>query len=273
MPRPKSILANDSFDLVFSKLDLKNEDGLTICPCLRSNPATRHIPILMLTNADDVERVAKGLDLGANDYLIRPFDVHELFARTRTQLRHKRNYDRLRTGLEHNLMLALVDPLTGAFNRRYLEAHMPRFLQHAAMVKKALSVQMIDIDFFKQVNDKYGHPSGDAVLKEVAQRVLNNVRPSDFFVRMGGEEFAVVMPETELNNAEKIAERVRLRIASDPFTIPGTTEKLKVTISIGVAAMIPNENDDASKVFDDADAALLRAKQSGRNNVALAKET
>ena len=268
----ESILANDPFDLVFSKLDLKNEDGLTICPCLRSNPTTRHIPILMLANADDVERVAKGLDLGANDYLIRPFDVHELFARTRTQLRHKRNYDRLRTGLEHNLMLALVDPLTGAFNRRYLEAHMPRFLQHAAAVKKALSVQMIDIDFFKQVNDKYGHPAGDAVLKEVAQRVLNNVRPSDFFVRMGGEEFAVVMPETELNNAEKIAERVRLRIVQDPFTIPGTTEKLKITISIGVAAMIPGENDDSAKVFDAADAALLRAKQSGRNTVAIAKD-
>ncbi len=267
----ESLLTDNSFDLVFSKLDLKNEDGLTICPCLRSNPVTRHIPILMLANPDDVERVAKGLDLGANDYLIRPFDVHELFARTRTQLRHKRNYDRLRTGLEHNLMLALVDPLTGAFNRRYLEAHMPRFLQHAAAVKKALSVQMIDIDLFKQVNDKYGHPAGDAVLKEVAQRILNNVRPSDFFVRMGGEEFAVVMPETELQNAEKIAERVRLRIAQDPFTVPGTSEQLKITISIGVAAMIPEENEGSSKVFDAADVALLRAKQSGRNNVAVAK--
>ncbi|MFA4995183.1 MAG: PleD family two-component system response regulator [Bdellovibrionales bacterium] len=263
----EAVLATDSYDLVFSKLDLKNEDGLTICPCLRSNPATRHIPILMLANADDVERVAKGLDLGANDYLIRPFDVHELFARTRTQLRHKRNYDRLRMGLEHNLMLALVDPLTGAFNRRYLEAHLPRFLAHAATVKKHLSVQMIDIDFFKQVNDKYGHPAGDAVLKEVAQRVLNCVRPSDFFVRMGGEEFAVVMPETELHNAEKIADRVRQRIAEDPFLIPGSDEKLNVTISIGVAATIPGKNDETTTVFDHADAALLLAKQKGRNNV------
>jgi two-component system cell cycle response regulator len=263
----EAALAKDPFDLVFSKLDLKNEDGLTICPCLRSNPATRHIPILMLANPDDVERVAKGLDLGANDYLMRPLDVHELFARTRTQLRHKRNYDRLRTGLEHNLMLALVDPLTGAFNRRYLEAHLPRFLQHAVAVKKHLSVQMIDIDFFKQVNDKHGHPAGDAVLKEVAQRVLNCVRPSDFFVRMGGEEFAVVMPETELHNAEKIAERVRQRIAEDFFLLPGTDEKLKVTISIGVASTIPGKNDETTTVFDKADAALLLAKQRGRNNV------
>jgi two-component system, cell cycle response regulator len=266
----ESVLTNNSFDLVFSKLDLKNEDGLTICPCLRSNPVTRHIPILLLANPDDVERVAKGLDLGANDYLIRPLDTQELFARTRTQLRHKRNYDRLRTGLEHNLMLALVDPLTGAFNRRYLEAHMPRFLSHAAAVKKALSVQMIDIDFFKSVNDKHGHPAGDAVLKEVAQRILNCVRPSDFFVRMGGEEFAVVMPETELQNAEKIAQRVRKRIAEDPFTIPGSEEKLNVTISLGVASVIPRESDNASKVFAAADAALLRAKKNGRNNVVVA---
>jgi two-component system cell cycle response regulator len=263
----EALVGKDSFDLVFSKLDLKNEDGLTICPTLRSTPATRHIPILLLANPEDVERVAKGLDLGANDYLLRPFDTHELFARTRTQLRHKRNYDRLRSGLEHNLMLALVDPLTGAFNRRYLDAHMPRFFQHAEDVKKPLSVQMIDIDFFKSVNDTHGHPAGDAILKELAQRISNNVRPSDFFVRMGGEEFAVVMPETELHNAEKIADRVRKRISDEPFSLPGNAGNVKVTISIGVAETDPFDKDYSNKVFDRADAALFRAKQTGRDKV------
>lgn len=260
-------LADGSYDLVFSNLDLQNEDGLTICSRLRSNPVTRHVPILLLANPEEVDRVSKGLDLGANDYLMRPLDTHELFARTRTQLRHKRNYDRLRKGLEQNLMLALVDPLTGAFNRRYLDAHMPRFLQRAASSKKSLSVQMIDIDFFKHVNDEHGHPAGDVVLKEVARRILNGVRPSDFFVRMGGEEFAVVMPETSLANAEKIAARVRQSIAETPIPLPDNAGSLPITVSIGVAETTPDTEGLPNKVFDRADAALYQAKQTGRNKV------
>jgi two-component system cell cycle response regulator len=265
-------LASGAYDLVFSNLDLHDEDGLTICSRLRTNPATRHVPILLLANPDEVTRVAKGLDLGANDYLLRPFDTHELFARTRTQLRHKRNYDRLRNTLEQNLMMALVDPLTGAFNRRYLDAHLPRFLMHTAGIKKSLSVQMIDIDHFKRVNDAHGHPAGDAVLKEVARRISNGVRPSDFFVRMGGEEFAVVMPETELSNTVKIAERLRQSIAETPIPLPDGSESLTITVSIGVAETYPAVEGLPNKVFDRADAALFRAKESGRNRV-VADET
>jgi two-component system cell cycle response regulator len=265
----ETALAKDPYDLIFSSLDLRNEDGLTICPRLRASPSTRHVPILLLANPEEVDRVAKGLDLGANDYLLRPFDTQELFARTRTQLRHKRNYDRLRDGLQHNLMLALVDPLTGAFNRRYLDAHMPRFLQHALERQKALSVQMIDIDFFKKINDQHGHYAGDAVLKEVARRISGGVRPSDFFVRMGGEEFAVVMPETDLIYAEKIAERVRACIADTPIDLPEGAESVAVTISIGVAATKPAADNKAARVFDRADDALYRAKQTGRNKVVI----
>jgi len=267
----ETLLAKEPIDIVFSNLDLLQEDGLTICPRLRSNPATRHLPILLIANQDDMDRVARGLDLGASDYLLRPLDAQELFARTRTQLRHKRNYDRLRSGLERNLMLALIDPLTGAFNRRYLAAHMPRLLQHAESVRKPLSVQMIDIDFFKKVNDRYGHPAGDVVLKEIANRIMNSVRPSDFFVRMGGEEFAVVMPETEWHNAEKIAERVRKKIAETPIILPNNVATLHITISIGVAASFPHEEDFPERIFDRADSALLCAKQKGRNCVVVAK--
>lgn len=268
----EDLVEKGSFDLVFSNLDFKGEDGLTICPCLRSNPLTRHVPILLIGNPGETDLVAKGLDLGANDYLIRPLDPHELFARARTQLRHKRNYDRLRSGIEHNLMLALVDPLTGCFNRRYLDANMQRFLQHARDVRKPLSVQMIDVDLFKRVNDAYGHPAGDAVLKEIANRISNSVRPSDFFVRMGGEEFAVVMPETELRHAEKIAERIRRRVSEDPISFTEDNKALKVTISIGVAATLPPKNDPGfNDIFNRADAALLRAKQEGRDRVVIDK--
>ena len=261
------LLADDTYDLVFINLDLQDEDGLTICARLRTNPVTRHVPILLLANAEDIKRVAKGLDLGANDYLLRPFDTSELFARTRTQLRHKRNYDRLRNGFEQNLMLALVDPLTGAFNRRYLDAHLPRFLENAAETKKPLTVQMLDIDHFKQVNDRFGHAAGDIILKEVARRIRTGVRPSDFFVRLGGEEFAVVMSETDLPSAFKIAERLRQTIADTPVQVASHEEGIKVTISIGLADTHPATEGTPNKVFDRADAALYRAKNQGRNCV------
>jgi len=270
----EAALAKSSYDLIFSNLDLTQEDGLLICPSLRTNPATRHVPILLLSNPAHMERIAKGLDLGANDYLLRPFDTHELFARARTQLRHKRNYDHLRSAFEQNLMMALVDPLTGAFNRRYLDAHLPRLMHHAAEIKKSLVVQMLDIDHFKLVNDRYGHSAGDAVLKEVAQRISNSVRPSDFFVRMGGEEFAVVMPETSLENAAKIADRLRHKIAETQIRLPGSDEGLKinVTLSIGIADTRPDiEGEATNKVFERADAALYSAKQGGRNKVVAAE--
>jgi two-component system cell cycle response regulator len=263
----EAALAANAFDLIFSNLDLREEDGLMICARLRTNAATRHLPILLLANSNDIDRVAKGLDLGASDYLLRPFDTHELFARTRTQLRHKRNYDRLRHGFEQNIMMALVDPLTGAFNRRYLDAHLPRFLKHAGEIRKALVVQMIDIDHFKKVNDNHGHAAGDAVLREVAHRIANGVRPSDFFVRMGGEEFAIVMPETSLVNAQKIAERLRLSIANNPIPLPDNAGDLSVTISIGLADTRPDVEGDPNKVFERADTALYRAKHTGRNKV------
>jgi two-component system cell cycle response regulator len=259
-------LIDHAYDLIFINLDLTSEDALQICSRRRTNAATRHIPILMLANPSDTQRVAKGLDLGANDYLMQPFDTSELFARSRTQLRHKRNYDRLRLGFERNMMAALVDPLTGCYNRRYLDGHWPRFLQHAETVMKPVSVQMLDIDHFKKVNDAHGHPAGDAVLKEVAQRILNGVRPSDLVVRMGGEEFAVVMPETEMPNAAKIADRLRQSVADRPIPLPGGDE-LRVTISIGVAATKPHEADKPNDVFTRADSALYEAKKNGRNRV------
>ncbi len=267
MDEAEAILEKDRYDLVFSSLNLRGEDGLTICPRLRTNPVTRHLPILLIAGPDDLERVAKGLDLGANDYILRPLDAQELFARTRTQMRHKRNYDRLRDGFQHDLMLALVDPLTGAFNRRYLSAHLPRILQRVAEMKKSLSVQMIDIDFFKKINDTYGHHAGDAVLKEIARRISDGVRPSDFIVRMGGEEFAIVMPETTLVNAEKIAERIRNSIAEAPFLLPDSDKQIPVTVSIGVAETQPFTEREPDKVFDRADYGLYRAKETGRNKV------
>src|ERR1700722_5547596 len=155
------------YEIIFASLNLKNEDGLQICSQLRTNDATRQMPILLLGNSDEMARVAKALDLGANDYMLPPLDINETIARTRTQLKRKRHYDRLRKNYEKNLTLAVIGPLTGAFNRRYLEGHFPRMLTRSGMTYKPLSIMMIDIDHFKKLNDTYGHAAGDVAPKTI----------------------------------------------------------------------------------------------------------
>lgn len=264
-----SMVRTGFYDVIISSLDLRNEDGLMICPQIRSNEATRHIPILMTANEMEMDRVGKSLDLGANDYILRPIDTNELLARVRNQLKHKRYYERLRKNYESSMALAMVDPLTGAFNRRYFDAHLPRMLSTATGIYKPLTVLMIDIDHFKKINDTYGHASGDSALKTVVERVMNSVRPSDLVARMGGEEFAVLMPETPLAAAQSIAERLRARVADTPIALADEQKTaITVTVSIGCACV---QNDDPQEtpasLLARADAALYEAKQTGRNKV------
>jgi len=253
-------------DLVIASLDTKNEDALQICPQLRTQEATRQMPILLLASESDIARVATGLDLGATDYILRPLDANELLARTRTQLRQKRHYQLLRRSFERTLTMALVDPLTGAFNRRYLEAHMPNLIVRCRAADKPLSVLMIDIDHFKQINDKFLHANGDLVLKEIVNRIMLGLRPSDLVARMGGEEFAVMMPEAGPEMAMMIAERLRERIAATPIVL-ADGRSLTATVSVGIASMMPDRNEDPKAVFKRADTALYEAKKAGRNRV------
>ena len=256
------------YDVIFASLNLANEDALTICAQLRTTDITRHIPVIMLGTNDDMPRVAKGLDLGANDYLMRPLDANEVIARTRTQLRHKRYYDSLRKNYENSLSLSLVDPLTGAFNRRYMEAHVPRMLDRAKSSNKPLSALVVDIDHFKSFNDTHGHATGDAVLKAVVDCMHNGVRPSDLVVRFGGEEFVVIMPETPENMAQLVAERLRKKIEGADITLPGHAAPLKITVSIGCAASTSQTETEAT-LLARADAALYKAKEQGRNRVVI----
>jgi len=256
-------------DLVFSSTELQNEDGLLICPQLRTNENTRHLPILLLAHDNEMPRIAKGLDLGANDYLIRPLDANEMLARTRTQLRQKRHYQRLRNNYEQTLSLALTDPLTGAFNRRYLDTQFPRLVTRHASLGESIAILIMDIDHFKDVNDTYGHAAGDLVLKELIGRTIQALRPTDLVVRMGGEEFAIIMLETNLSIGKAIGERLRERITAQPFTFKDG-QSISMTVSMGVASLTPHiqEKDPAKlSVFERADAALYQAKQNGRNCV------
>ena len=255
------------YEMVFASLHLKTEDGLKVCAQLRTNDTTRQMPILLLADAMEMDRVVKGLDLGANDYLLQPLDANEVIARTRTQLKRKRHYDRLRKNYENSLSLALVDPLTGAFNRRYLEAHLPRMLTRSSQSYKPLSVMIVDIDHFKKINDTHGHAAGDVALKIVVDRIMAAVRPSDFVARMGGEEFIIVMPETKIADATAIAERLRGRIADTAIPIPGIDEGIPVTVSVGGAHIGVEHETTIEEIMQRADTALYKAKEGGRNRV------
>lgn len=254
------------WDLVMVSLNIGTDKGLSLCAQLRAQESTRTLPVLFLAHEEEIEHVARGLDLGGNDYLLRPIERSELKARTLTQLRQKHHYDRLRDTYEHNMSMALVDPLTGAYNRRYLDMHLPMLWSRCQATTRPLSVLSIDLDHFKAVNDTHGHAAGDAVLKETIARVLINVRPSDLVVRMGGEEFSIIMPETNYQTALSVGQRLREAFADKAITLPDNKE-LSVTASFGVSC-INHENDtSASQLLDRADTALYRAKETGRNKV------
>ncbi len=251
------------FDLVISSLSLDRQDGLRFCATLRSLDATRQTPILTLVDEGDLKRLVRALDIGVNDYLMRPIERNELIARVRTQLRRKRYADRLRQSLQLSLEMAVTDQLTGLFNRRYMSRHLNTLM--AEGVRKPVSFLLLDVDFFKQVNDTYGHDVGDEVLREFASRISANVRGIDLACRYGGEEFVVVMPDTDMSFAYMVAERLRQAVADAPFAVSAAAKQVPVTISIGVASSDGTETPEV--LLKRADQALYRAKRDGRNRV------
>ena len=266
-PAAMARAAEGEFELIIVSLLLREGDGLRLCAALRSQDATRHVPLLVLVEEGDHDRLARALDLGCNDYLLRPIDKNELVARTRTQIRRRRYQEKLRTDYERSMSLALTDTLTGLYNRRYASSHMVRVLEQMQAAEKPLGLLLVDIDHFKSVNDTYGHAVGDEVLRAVANRLSRHLRGFDTVARWGGEEFVVIMPEANLQVASSVAERLRRKVAGGPVTVSGPTSELTVTVSIGVAV-----TGQGISTLDDlmraADAAMYVAKRGGRNRVA-----
>ena len=256
---------NEDFDLAITAIDLGGEDGLRLCGQFRSHEPTRQLPLLLTLEDDDLPRLAKGLDLGVTDYVVKPIDRNELAARVRTQIRRRRYHEQLRAMVETSVSMAFVDPLTGAYNRRYMMAHLERKIAELSTNgRKPLSVMMLDVDHFKRINDTYGHAAGDEVLKEIVQRINASTRDLDLLARFGGEEFALIMPDTSEQNALAIGERLRLQIGDASFDVPSSGEAMKVTISIGITSTTDAEQ-DSCELLAKADAALYAAKQTGRN--------
>lgn len=258
--------ADGNYDLIVVSLGLERFDGLRLCSQVRSLERTRNLPILVIAEAEDNARILRGLEIGVNDYLVRPIDKNELFARTRTQIRKKRYTERLRDNVQLSLELAVTDSLTGLHNRRYMETHLSALVEQAAARGKPLSLLVLDIDYFKSINDTFGHDAGDDVLREFATRVRKSIRGIDLASRYGGEEFVVVMPETDTAVAAIVAERIRRRMAGEPFPIRHGSAAVNVTISIGIASLSEAE-DTAARILKRADLALYRAKRDGRNRV------
>jgi two-component system cell cycle response regulator len=258
--------AEGDFDLLIISLGIENFDGLRLCSQARSLDRTRGIPILAITEGADDARMVRGLEIGVNDFLLRPIDKNELLARVRTQVRRKRYAERLRENVQQSIEMAITDALTGLYNRYYMENHLSALVEQAVARGKSLTVIMVDIDYFKSINDNYGHDAGDDVLRQLATRLRKSIRGIDLACRYGGEEFVVVMPETDMAVATIVAERLRRRIAAEPFAIQHGAHRVESTISVGIATL-DAADDDAAKILKRADQALYRAKRDGRNRV------
>ncbi|MGB6172627.1 MAG: PleD family two-component system response regulator [Xanthobacteraceae bacterium] len=258
--------ADGNYDLLIVSLGLEHFDALRLCSQIRSLDRTRNLPILAITEPDNTARMLRGLEIGVNDFLIRPIDKNELLARTRSQVRKRRYTERLRDNVQMSIEMAITDALTGLFNRRYMESHLGTLIEQAAARGKPLSALVVDIDYFKAINDSHGHDAGDDVLRDFALRIKRSIRGIDLACRYGGEEFVIIMPETDMAVAAMVAERLRRRIAAEPFAIAQGSRQIPVTISIGIAGL-RGKDDTAPALLKRADQALYRAKRDGRNRV------
>jgi two-component system, cell cycle response regulator len=263
-----SHLANEPADLLISSLALADMDPLRIFSHVRSRELTRHLPILVMARDDQRPQLISSLELGANDYLLLPMDGNELRSRVRTQVKRKRFQDRLKRAYESSVTMALTDSLTGLYNRRYLAVHLEQLMAEERAAGQPVSLLMIDIDHFKQVNDNHGHARGDEVLRVVAERLTRGLRNFDMVARYGGEEFVVVMPETKESEALGVAERLRRMVGDAPAAFRSADKdwSIDVTVSVGVAT-VPRQPGAEARLIEAADKALYAAKSGGRNRV------
>lgn len=244
------------------------EDGLRLLADMRARAETRRASLLAVIQPGDVQTSMQALDLGASDLIPDDFEAGELALRVQAQVKRKQEADLLSNALEDGMRLAATDSLTGLYNRRYAMTHAARILAEASAAKRPIAVMIGDLDHFKRVNDTYGHAAGDAVLVDIANRLGANLRGPDVLARIGGEEFLIVISETDADRAARVAERICEMIAERPVVLDGGRKSVAVTMSIGVATTDPTQTAERLEdVFDRADRALYAAKSAGRNQI------
>ena len=261
----RGTLFTSTWDLAILDRRLPDMDGVVLAHELKSNPDFRTRYVIMLTGEDEQEDKVEGLELGADDYITKPFQYPELLARIRAG---KRIVDLQKELLETNKrleLLSITDGLTKLHNHRYFQDELARAFEESQRYQRPLSLAMIDLDFFKKINDTHGHAVGDDVLKCAAKLFRESVRSTDLVARYGGEEFAVMMPETSLADGITFAEKIRGLVGGDAFNTQAGP--VPVTVSIGVASVPHTRIHSAKELIIAADKALYRAKKNGRNQV------
>ncbi|MBP0484032.1 diguanylate cyclase [Sagittula salina] len=243
--------------------------GLSLLPQLRANRTTRQSMLIYIARPHQRKEAASALDLGANDLMTTGPDVDELVIRLKKQITAKRLGDRLRANMRDGLRAAVIDPLTGLYNRRYALPHISRLADQADALRRPYALLLADLDHFKQVNDDFGHAAGDAVLVALSHRLRDSLRAADLIARWGGEEFLIAMPDTDRRKAQRMAERLCAMMAKHPVTLSGN-RRITVTLSIGVAIGMPAAHDKPADLVSRADSALYAAKNKGRNAVVMA---
>jgi len=252
-------------DIILCDLKMPGMDGFQLLAELKKRQKLQEIPVIMLTGAEDRDQKIAGLERGASDYVTKPFDPGELIARVKVQLKIKSLQDRLRESNRMLQQLSLTDPLTGLANRRFFVDALDKAFKRSLTDESFLSLAILDLDYFKLVNDTYGHQAGDEVLIQVANLLRQNLRPFDIVARYGGEEFAILLPQTDLRTALAITERLRFRVGKISFT--EDLQDLAISASIGLASLPLPDGGTIEKFLRAADDALYQAKHNGRNRV------
>lgn len=251
------LIEEESPAVILLDLQMPDTDGFQVLRVLRDQDETMNTPVLVLSGLDSPHDKVTAFDLGAHDYVTKPFDMTEFRARLRVALR----MHHMLTMLEQR---AQVDPLTGLWNRRYFDQRLEEEVAGAQRHERPLSLALMDLDHFKTINDTFGHPAGDSVLEAFAHIIRSSVRTSDVVCRYGGEEFCVIMPDTPPDDAQTMCERIRTRLEAIEW--PRHPER-RVTTSVGIAGTATPLNLPPREWIEQVDGNLYIAKREGRNRV------
>jgi len=253
------IVEEENISLILLDIMMPDMDGYEVCKKLKENSSTKDIPIIFITAKTDEDSIEKAYDVGGSDYVTKPFQPKELISRVKKELKLQELMDELK-------LLASTDPMTQLYNRRYFTNVTKHILGLAKRQEQPLSLIMADIDKFKNINDTYGHHIGDEVIVYLAKIMKKQQRESDIICRYGGEEFVILLPNTDLKNAKLIAENLRKTIETSSIELENN-EKLNFTLSLGVSVVDVKNEDNIFEVLQRADEALYEAKESGRNKI------
>ncbi|MGI1678718.1 MAG: diguanylate cyclase [Cellvibrionaceae bacterium] len=251
-------------DIILLDLNMPILNGMETLRKLKSELATSSIPVIMLTCDDDKKSIVEAMDIGAHDYVNKPMNYSILSARMRSALRLRESQRQLSVANQNLAKIAYKDPLTDTYNRRYFSSRATSEFNKARRYNRQFSVIMLDVDNFKSLNDMYGHAMGDTALVELAEMCKTHIRTEDFIGRMGGEEFCICCPETHIEGATNLAERMRLSILNHKFI--HAENSCSCTVSFGVTELLETDS-DFDHVYDRADKLLYQAKEQGRNRV------